>query len=216
MQLVARELRCSRGGREVFHNINFKLRAGELLAVQGPNGAGKSSLLRLVGGLLPITAGRLLLEGSDPNLTLAEQCHYVGHQDAVKPSLTVRENLSFWARYLGEGVSRETEALEQFGLDALAELPAACLSAGQRRRVSLARLTAAKRPLWLLDEPTTSLDVAAQAQLAALMQAHMAGGGLIVVATHGPLGVPASHELLLGPPRQVSSVTYSEAAPWPH
>lgn len=135
---------------------------------------------------------------------MPEQAHYLGHQDALKPSLTVRENLAFWADFLGganaAGASADvvTDALAAVGLADLADLPAGYLSAGQRRRLSLARLLAVPRPLWLLDEPTAALDTAAQARLAELMQAHLTGGGMILVATHGPLGLDGARELRLG------------------
>jgi heme exporter protein A len=196
MRLLASDLACVRGGREVFAGLHFALSAGEALVVTGRNGAGKSSLLRMVAGLVRIAAGRLGLEGGDPELSLPEQAHYLGHQDALKPSLSVHENLSFWAQFLGSGPV--AEALGAVGLDGLAELPAGYLSAGQRRRLSLARLLAVKRPIWLLDEPTSALDSASQARLAELMHRHLAGGGLIVAATHGPLGLENARELRLG------------------
>jgi len=169
--------------------------------VLGPNGIGKSSLLRLVAGLVRRSNGELSLEGGDPELTTGEQAHYLGHQDALKPSLTVRENLAFWTRYLGGsgGGSREVGAvLAEVGLDGIAELPAAYLSAGQRRRLSVARLLAVRRPLWLLDEPTSALDANAQARLAGFMAEHLAGGGMILAAAHGPIGLAAPTELRLG------------------
>ena len=198
MQLVARGLKCLRGNREVFNDINFTVSAGEALLLHGRNGAGKSSLLRLVAGLLPVAGGAVELSGGDTELTLAEQAHYLGHQDALKPSLSVVENLAFWARFLGTGAAGCGEALTTVGLDALADLPAGYLSAGQRRRLSVARLLVIRRPIWLLDEPTTALDVAGQGRLADLMRAHLAGGGLILAATHGPLGLDGARELRLG------------------
>jgi heme exporter protein A len=131
-------------------------------------------------------------------LNIAEQAHYLGHQDAVKASLSVAENLRFWAGFLGERAVNIPGSLATVGLDALADLPAAYLSAGQRRRLSIARLLAAKRPIWLLDEPASSLDAAAQDRLADMMRAHLAGGGLIVAATHGPIGLDNPQELRLG------------------
>src|SRR5262249_20169830 len=151
----------------------------EALLVLGRNGAGKSSLLRMVAGLVRIAAGRLSLEGGEAELTLAEQAHYVGHQDAVKPALTLRENIRFWSEYMGggrpalDGSSEVEAALAQVALAPLADLPAAYLSAGQKRRLSLARLISVRRPIWLLDEPTSALDAAAQERLAGLMRAHL-------------------------------------------
>ncbi len=196
LRLSAVGLGCMRGLRDVFHDVNFQLSGGEALALTGPNGAGKSSLLRLIAGLLRASAGRIGLEGGAAEATIAEQAHYQGHLDAFKPALTVAENLAFWIHYLG-GRSTCAEALEAVGIGGLADLPAAYLSAGQRRRLSLARLIAVPRPIWLLDEPTSALDARAQERLAELMGGDLAGGGMIVAATHGPLGVEAK-ELRLG------------------
>src|SRR5439155_25402339 len=150
--------------------------------------------------LLRPSNGSLGLDGGDPDLTLAEQAHYLGHQDALKPALSVLENLDFWARFLGGRATDLAATLADVGLGGIAALPAAYLSAGQRRRLSIARLIAVKRPLWLLDEPTTALDVAAQAILAELMRAHLAGGGMILAAAHGPIGLDRYSELRLGMP----------------
>jgi heme exporter protein A len=200
MRLTAADLHCHRGGRDVFSGVGFTLAAGEALIVGGRNGAGKSSLLRLVGGLLRLSQGRLTLEDGDPELSIAEQAHYLGHQDALKPALSVGENLRFWAGFFGVRSPDLAAALDAVGLAALAGLPAAYLSAGQRRRLSIARLVAVKRPIWLLDEPTSTLDAAAQERLAGLMQDHLAGGGLILAATHGPIGLTGAKELRLGSP----------------
>ena len=197
MRLSASDLACRRGGRDVFAGVNFSLGSGEALTIRGRNGAGKSSLLRMVVGLVRIAAGRLDLEGGDPELTVGEQAHYLGHQDALKSSLSVGENLRFWSRYLGVVAADITQSLAAVGLDALVDLPAAYLSAGQRRRLSIARLLAVKRPLWLLDEPTSTLDAAAQEQLGGFMQKHLAEGGIILAATHGALGLDGTKELLL-------------------
>lgn len=198
MELIGQNLACVRGGREVFSGLGFRVCAGEALVLTGPNGAGKSSLLRLIAGLLRPAAGRIALTGAEAELSVAEQTHYLGHQDALKPSLTVRENLQFWADFLGGGSGSPTSALAAVGLEELADLPAGFLSAGQRRRLSLARLLAAPRRLWLLDEPTAALDTTAQARLAELMREHLSGRGIIVAATHGPLGLDAAHRLRLG------------------
>jgi heme exporter protein A len=198
VRISASDLGCVRGDREVFYGINFSISSGEALAVLGPNGAGKSSLLRVIAGLVRTASGRLTLDGGDPELTLPEQAHYLGHLDALKPSLSVAENLAFWAGYLGTGAGNVAKALDGVGLAAIGDLPAAYLSAGQRRRLSIARLVAVARPIWLLDEPTSTLDQAAQGRLAELMRTHMAGGGLIIAATHGPLGLDRAQELRLG------------------
>jgi len=161
-------------------------------------------LLRLIAGLLARESGLLELSGGSADLTLAEQLHFLGHRDAVKPSLTVTENLTFWSDFLGGEISSGAPqtALESVGLAPLAALPAAFLSAGQRRRLALARLIAVRRPVWLLDEPTTALDDAARATVTALMAAHLRDGGLIVAATHQPLGLEpsgfAARELRMG------------------
>jgi heme exporter protein A len=208
LALVGQSITCVRGERTVFVGLSFRIEAGETLILLGQNGAGKSSLLRLVAGLLRPTTGTIVLDGGDAEQSVGEQAHYLGHQDALKPSLTVQENLTFWVDFLGgarpagmEAGARAdavADALAAVGLGDLAELPADYLSAGQRRRLSLARLLAVPRPLWLLDEPTAALDIAAQARLAELMQAHLATGGLILVATHGPLGLDRARELRLG------------------
>jgi heme exporter protein A len=198
MRLLASELGCIRGGRQVFRDLSFSVGAGEALVVTGPNGVGKSSLLRLTAGLVRPTQGLIELEGGDSELTIGEQAHYLGHQDALKPALSVNENLAFWADFLGGDASKVSAGLAAVGLDGLVRLPAAYLSAGQRRRLSLARLIAAPRPIWLLDEPTSALDAAAQAVLADLMRAHLATGGLILAATHGPIGLDEAKELKLG------------------
>jgi heme exporter protein A len=198
MRLTATDLACVRGGRTVFRALSFALGAGEALLVTGPNAAGKSSLLRLVAGLLRPQQGRIELKGADSELTVGEQAHYLGHQDALKPSLSVAENLGFWAAFLGGEPAKGAAALAAVGLDGLAHLPATYLSAGQRRRLSLARLVAVERPIWLLDEPTSALDTAGQAMLAGLMRAHLGRGGLILAATHGPIGLDGATELRLG------------------
>src|SRR5215471_5381793 len=138
MRISGRGVRCVRGGREVFSNIDFALLSSEMLAVTGPNGSGKTSLLRLIAGLLLPASGAIALEGGDAELTLAEQAHYVGHRDALKPSLSVSENLAFWRDFLGGEVFDAAESLAAVGLGHAVRLPAAFLSAGQRRRLSLA------------------------------------------------------------------------------
>lgn len=198
MLLSGMDLICIRGGREVFSGLSFAVAGGEALLVSGPNGAGKSSLLRMIAGFVRASSGRFTLHEGNPELTMAEQVHYLGHQDALKPSLTVAENLVFWARYLGSGGAAPASALQAVGLDGLAELPAAYLSAGQRRRLSIARLVAVRRPIWLLDEPTSALDRGGQERLAELMRAHLAGDGMIVAAAHGPIGLDRAKELRLG------------------
>lgn len=203
MQLRGDDLACERGGRLVFAGLNFALAGGEALVVTGRNGAGKSSLLRVLGGQLRKSAGRLDLSGGADEATLAEQSHYLGHLDAVKPSLSVSENLRFWTYYLGAPRGAAIQpALDAVDLAELADLPAAYLSAGQKRRLSIARLVAVRRPVWLLDEPTSALDTPSQERLAGLMRDHLGSGGMIVAAAHGPIGLDSARELKLGRPAE--------------
>ncbi|HEX9212083.1 MAG TPA: heme ABC exporter ATP-binding protein CcmA [Bradyrhizobium sp.] len=197
MRLSGNGLVCVRGGREVFSGLDFEAATGEALAVMGRNGSGKTSLLRLIAGLLIPAGGTIALNGGNAELTLPEQCHYLGHSDALKPALSVAENLSFWADFLGGERFDAAESLASVGLDHATDLPAAFLSAGQRRRLSLARLLTVRRPVWLLDEPTTALDVGGQDMFGGLMRDHLGRGGMIVAATHAPLGIE-SRELRIG------------------
>lgn len=187
LTLTGHALSCVRGGRQVFQGLDFSIAGGMALALRGPNGVGKSSLLRLIAGLVPIDAGTLRIEGDDSDVPIAERIHYLGHLDALKPALSVEENLTFWAVFLGlkppEPV-RIDAALEAVGLIDLASLPARYLSAGQRRRLSLARLAAVPRPIWLLDEPTSALDADGQQSLFDLIGVHLEAGGLVLAATH--------------------------------
>jgi heme exporter protein A len=203
MKLSGHDLACIRGGRRVFWRIGFAVAAGHALLLTGPNGAGKSSLLRIIAGLIRPAEGSLSLQGGDPELSVAEQSHYLGHVDPLKPALTVTENLAFWMRFLNGAREADEAALIERGLAAvdladLARLPAGYLSAGQRRRLSLARVLAVPRPIWLLDEPNTALDAASQERLQRVMRSHLSGGGLIIAATHGPLGLGEAEELRLG------------------
>jgi len=197
MRLSGRGVRCVRGGREVFSGLDFQASSGEALAVIGANGSGKTSLLRMIAGLLTIADGSIGLEDGERELTLPEQAHYLGHRDALKPALSVIENLAFWRDFLGGEAFDARKSLIEVGLDHAVDLPAAYLSAGQRRRLSIARLLAVRRPIWLLDEATNALDAAGQNMFAALMNDHLARGGLIVAATHIPLGI-AARELRIG------------------
>ncbi len=197
MRLSGRGVKCVRGGREVFSGLDFEASSGEALAIIGANGSGKTSLLRMIAGLLAIADGSIGLDGGEAELTLPEQAHYLGHRDALKPALSVLENLCFWRDFLGGEPSDGRESLSSVGLDHAVHLPAAYLSAGQRRRLSIARLLTVRRPIWLLDEPTNALDVAGQSLFARLMTDHLESGGLIVAATHAPLGI-AARELRIG------------------
>ena len=200
MRLTGQDLACIRGGRLVFDGLGFRVDAGTLLQLRGRNGAGKSSLLRLIAGLVRIAEGRLDLKGGAPDIPVKEHIHYVGHLDAIKPALSVGENLAFWAGMLrGEEVAALTDqavidppaALDAIGIGPLADFPAAILSAGQRRRLSLARLMVAARPVWLLDEPTTALDTDGQARLFEMIDRHLTSGGIALIATHVDLPLPA-------------------------
>ncbi len=183
------DLACERGERLVFAGLDFALAPGEALILTGPNGSGKSSLLRLMAGLLKPAHGSLSWDGApifeEPEAH-RQRLHYLGHQDAVKPVLSVAENLSFWSALRGGTPSEASllDALDRFGLKALAELPARYLSQGQRRRLALSRLVAAPGDLWLLDEPTVGLDSASVARLGEEIEAARAKGLRVVLATH--------------------------------
>ncbi|MEX0810389.1 MAG: heme ABC exporter ATP-binding protein CcmA [Dongiaceae bacterium] len=194
----AEGLVCRRGERPVFAGIGFALAEGAGLLLTGANGSGKSSLLRLLAGLLPAESGTLYWGGApvaaDPDAQRA-RISFLGHRDAVKPGLTVLENIEGWASLLRAAVAAGRTALAGFDLENLADLPARYLSAGQRRRLALARLLLVDRPLWLLDEPQTGLDAAATARLAATIAQHRAAGGIAIVASHGGLDLPAAERL---------------------
>lgn len=187
MRLVADNLALSRGDRRLIDGLSFAVGVGEALVLTGPNGVGKTTLLRALAGLIAPDRGTIRLDGAPDDTPVGELAHYVGHANGVKPGLTVRENAHFWACFLGGDVATVESVLERVHLDDIAEVPAGYLSAGQKRRLGLARLLLAPRSLWLLDEPTVSLDATSQALLARLMQAHLDGGGLLVAATHTPL-----------------------------
>ena len=193
MKLTGTNLTCERGERCVFTGLDFAVGAGELLVFKGPNGTGKTSLIRLIAGLIEPVEGTLVLKGGHADLAIGQQCHLVAHLNAIKPALTVDENLSFWSGFLGGGDVKI--ALDTFGLADLSGFSAALLSAGQQRRLNLARLALAPRPLWLLDEPTVGLDTASTERLVNLMHNHLASGGLIIAATHIDLGISATREL---------------------
>jgi len=186
MELSGQDLTCERGGRIVFRNVALSLKAGQLMQLTGPNGSGKSSLLRLIAGLNESTGGTLTLSGGAEDLSVGQQAHYIAHQEAVKTALSVAENLAFWRDFMGGGDVEE--ALAAFDLSRLSSYPAGLLSAGQKRRLALARLVLAPRVLWLLDEPTVGLDTASLTRLVTVMEGQLARGGMIIAATHVPLG----------------------------
>lgn len=200
MALEAEALACVRGERQIFQGLDFQLGAGEALLLRGPNGAGKSSLLRILATFLKPAAGRLVWDGVglwDDLETYRRRLGYVGHLDAVKPLLTVAENVRFWARLVGGGGDVEA-ALDAFAIAHLAEVPAALLSAGQRKRTALARLEAAPGELWLLDEPGVSLDDEGLACLAGAIQRQRRRGGMVIAATHHDLDIAEARTLRLG------------------
>lgn len=228
MQLVAQSLACRRAGRLVFADVAFTLAGGEAVVLRGPNGSGKSSLLRMLAGLLPVEAGDARLDDvslRDDREGFQQNLAYAGHLDAVKPQLSVAENLRVWARLYGAPLTlprsaapanarddddderpasppipldRVELALERLGLAGIADFPAAYCSAGQKRRLGLARLLVVDRPVWLLDEPTVSLDVDAVETFAAIVREHVEGGGLAIAATHVPLGLAHTQEIVMG------------------
>jgi len=199
MRLAADGLGGERGGETVFSGLSFTLEAGESLLVTGPNGVGKSTLLRVLCGLLPATEGTVQFYGGEDGFPdLASACHYLGHRNAMKAELGVEENLRFWQDYLGHPHLPPFEALEMVGLGDIGHLPFGYLSTGQRRRASIARLLVSYRPVWLLDEPTSGLDKASEAQFADLMGVHLEDGGMIIAATHLPLGLQDARTLRMG------------------
>lgn len=217
MTLSVDGLTVERGGRLLFRDLSFRVAPGEILSVSGRNGAGKSSLLRVLAGLLEPVVGSVSFAppsashspGAAPALkrgedTLSSSSHFCGHLDAVKTAMTVREILNFWRALYGgpgDGVAR---AMAEWSLTGLVDLPGQYLSAGQKRRVALARLSVAPRPVWLLDEPSAALDATAKTLLIARGAAHVAAGGLIVVASHEPLW-PGARSLSLDPPAQAAA-----------
>ncbi|MET3579196.1 heme exporter protein A [Mesorhizobium robiniae] len=199
MRLIAEKLGGERGGETVFSGIDFALEKGQALIVTGPNGVGKSTLLRVVAGLLPVAAGRVLIEGGGEDFpSVASACHYLGHQNAMKTALTVMENLRFWRDFSGADFLSAEQALETVGLDGIGHLPFGYLSTGQRRRAAIAKLLVSRRPLWLLDEPTAGLDKASEERFAVLMRKHLGDGGIVVAATHLPLGIEGAKALRMG------------------
>lgn len=204
-RLEAERLAFRRGGRALVENLSFRLTNGDALVVTGANGAGKSTLLRGLAGFLSAYAGSaLLIDQAGDQETIASHGHYVGHQEGSKPALTARENLAFWQAMLTlPGLTNDMTpeaALTQLGVPQVADLPVAYLSAGQKRRVGLARLLLAPRLVWILDEPLTALDAAGQGLLTSLIKNHLGCGGMVIAATHAPLGIDSLHLELGGKP----------------
>lgn len=197
MQLEIDQLAIERGERVVVEGLSFTARSGEAMLVRGANGAGKTTLLRAIAGLISPAAGRITLEGGAPGREVGEQCHMIDYRSAAKGLLSASENLAFWARYLGSTEGRVGPALAALELDHAADLPARELSLGQRRRLGLARLLIAERPLWLLDEPTSALDARAAELVGGIIQRHLAGGGIAVIATHLDIALRGALELVI-------------------
>ena len=217
LALVAQHLTIGRGGRVIGEHLDFRVEAGSGLLLTGPNGAGKTTLLRTIAGFLRPLAGVVRIDGLGADSEPGEAIHAVGHHNGLRAALTVRENLAFWGRFFADGGdtgvrpggsdpmdgaddldNRVDNALDAFNLFDLEDIPAGALSAGQKRRLGLARLLVSPRPIWLLDEPNVSLDVASRALFAGVVDARIAGGGIVLAATHLPLGSKVSRELHLG------------------
>lgn len=199
MSLIVENLSCARGGRTLFTGLSLRADPGAFIALRGPNGAGKSTLLRALAGLSP---SRGIIRWGETSLAedadaYQEKLLYAGHLDAVKPALTVDENLSFWAELHDASAEALESAMARFRLKALASIPAGQCSAGQKRRLGLARLVVTERPVWLLDEPTVSLDAESARDFAGTVSAHCAAGGVVIAATHIELGVEGGRELWL-------------------
>jgi heme exporter protein A len=191
LRLTVSNLAAARGGFRLFGGLDLSLHGGEALIVSGPNGAGKTTLLRIIAGFIAPDAGRVALEGAEAGAAVSDVVHFLGHRDGLKGALTVRENLDFAGALAGSPGRPLAEAADQLNLNRLLDLPVSVLSAGQRRRAALARLIIVKRPIWLLDEPTAALDAASTDMVAALLSAHVAADGIVIAATHLPLGIPA-------------------------
>ena len=205
MHLVVSNLCAIRGGEVIFSDLGFEVSEGEALIITGHNGSGKSTLLRVVAGLLSPAEGAVVLQGKPDGVSddfsekpFSEHCHYLGHENAMKPALSVMENLGFWREMDDEPHLEIDEALEMVGLPALAHVPYGHLSTGQKRRISIARLLVSWRPIWLLDEPTAGLDARSEAQFADLMKVHLEDAGIILAATHIPLGLDKTKSLVMG------------------
>ena len=201
MRLTADNLAARRGEDLIFVNVSFQLEAGEALVLTGANGSGKSTLLRVLAGLLRPERGRVTISGDDgeSDRRPAEVSHYLGHRNAMKQELTVAENLAFWQAFLGNSDSEKGRpieaAAEAVGLADITHLPYGYLSAGQQRRFAMAKLLVAYRPIWLLDEPTAALDASADQMFSTLVKDHLGRGGIVIAATHQPLGLETARQM---------------------
>ena len=196
ISLEGYNLVCVRGGRRVYEGLGFTLKSGELLVLRGGNGSGKSTLLRQIAGFLPVYEGQINCKHSKEQTLLDANLHYVGHQSGVKTYLSVAENLSYWSQ-LFEGSDVLDDTLSFWGLNSLRDTPARLLSEGQKRRVGLARLMLAPRPIWLLDEPNVGLDVENLARLEQAISAHIKAGGMAMMASHVEVAIKEARELNL-------------------
>lgn len=203
MKLVATNLCVNRGLRRIVQDVSFTLEQGEALTVTGENGAGKSTLLRAIAGLLPIQIGNVELQGSNRSdneavieeMPLRERCHYLGHQNGLKTALTVKENLTFWQNFSGEPDFSIGEALDIVDLSHTLDLPVGYLSTGMKRRIAIAKLLITRKPVWVLDEPTAGLDAASTKIFSNICKAFCDDGGMLIAATHLPLGLAKSQKL---------------------
>ena len=195
VQLTLTRLTTGYAGAPVITGLSLQITAGETVMLTGPNGSGKTTLLRTLAGFIAPDTGSIVLDGGDPEQTVGQQAHLVGHLNAIKPRLTVQQNLTDWSRILGGTAGDVDAALAAFHLEELAALPVGYLSAGQKRRTALARLLTARRPLWLLDEPTTALDTGNAALVSSIIAAHARSGGIVIAATHLPIGIAGARSL---------------------
>ena len=196
--LVVENLSVVRGEDQIFSALSFDIKAGQALIIRGANGVGKSSLLRALAGLLVPASGEIRLDDRDAefaDVPLGELCHYLGNDNAMKGAMSVQENLHFWQNFAGQPHLDIDDALDMVGLDGLQTVPFSHLSTGQRRRIGIARLLVSYRPVWLLDEPVSGLDAQSEDQFSQLMKAHLEEDGIIVVATHVPLGLDQAVQL---------------------
>ncbi|PCI84642.1 MAG: heme ABC exporter ATP-binding protein CcmA [Hyphomicrobiales bacterium] len=201
-RIIIQNLSAQKGERLLFEDIGFTLKTGQSLLLKGPNGSGKTTLLHILAGADQPKGGDVniytISSGETPRHDgVIGISHFITHQDALKKSLTVRENLTFWTEYMGGDKTRIDSALRTVGLEPMPHILAARLSAGQKKRLMLARLLTISHPLWLLDEPSVSLDDDGQKLLTKLMQEHISAGGILIAASHLPLGIEFNHTLTL-------------------
>ncbi|WP_332065317.1 heme ABC exporter ATP-binding protein CcmA [Bartonella sp. CB189] len=197
MLLLGKDIAAQRNEKILFQSLSFCLFSQQLMTIIGPNGIGKSTLLRIIAGLFEAAEGHIVLKDRQKTYPVATACHYLSTQNAMKPSLSVIENLRFWSNFYGQKMRSPYEALTDIGLCDLGSLPFSALSTGQKRRVAIARLLLSYRPIWILDEPMAGLDDHAQNILVNLFKHHLNQGGMIITTTHIPLAIPEDHRILL-------------------